>query len=290
MIGVPASMRLRRVPTTFPPVAPLPAPRGFPHVIRIVLATLLLSLLAACASTPPHNPLAQWHGSPNHEPRRARIIVLHHTAMHSAEGAIRTLQTGNAGGPVSAHYVIGEDGRIHQLVAEDRRAWHAGGSRWAGIDDLNSWSIGIELDNDGTEPFSAAQIDALLVLLEDLTSRLGILPHLVVGHGDVAPTKKDDPSVLFPWRRLADAGFGLWPRDRPAPPPPGFDPWVAMRLVGYDLRDPAAALAAFHRHYRGSGERHWLPGDDAILHDLQRQLLELGAPAPVAPPAVAAPH
>ena len=120
------------------------------------------------------------------------------------------------------------------------------------------------------------------VLLEDLTSRLGILPHLVVGHGDVAPTKKDDPSVLFPWQRLAEAGFGLWPRDVRAAPPPGFDPWTAMRLVGYDLREPSAALAAFHRHFRGSEETTWLPGDAEILYDLQLQLMELPPTAPVA--------
>lgn len=249
------------------------------------LVVVALLLLSACASVPPVNPLAEWRGSPNHEARRARIIVLHHTAMTSAEGAIHTLQTANSGGPVSAHYVIGEDGRIYQLVAEDRRAWHAGGSRWAGIDDLNSFSIGIELDNDGTEPFSEPQLDALLVLLKDLTARLGIARHLVVGHGDIAPTKKDDPSVLFPWQRLAEAGFGLWPRANASAPPAGFDPWAALGLVGYDLRDPAAALAAFHRHYRANEAREWLPGDEAILYDLQQQLLALPPGARAGPPA-----
>lgn len=243
--------------------------------LRIAAATLSLLMLAACAGAPIRNPLAQWEPSPNHEPRRARIIVLHHTAMHSAEGALLTLQTRNSGGPVSAHYLIGEDGRRYQLVDETQRAWHAGASRWTGISDVNSTSIGIELDNDGSEPFSEAQIQSLLVLLADLTGRLGIQRHLVVGHGDVAPTNKDDPSVLFPWQRLARAGFGLWPREVLEPPPAGFDPWLAMRLVGYDLRDRAAAVAAFHRHFRGSQETHWQPGDEAILYDLQRQLLDM---------------
>lgn len=249
------------------------------NALRLLAALLCLLLISACATAPPRNPLADWHPSPNHEPRRARMIVIHHTAMRSAEAALLVLQTRNAGGRVSAHYLIGEDGRRYQLVAEQERAWHAGTSRWAGMDDINSISIGIELDNDGNEPFSDAQIGSLLVLLADLTDRMGIQPHLVVGHGDVAPTKKDDPSVHFPWQRLARAGYGLWPRELRAPVPAGFDAWAALRLVGYDLRDPEAALAAFHRHFRGREDRQWLEGDDAILYDLQTQLLEL-PPAP----------
>lgn len=248
---------------------------------RIVTASVLLGLLAACASAPVHNRLALWEGSPNHEPRRARVIVLHHTAMDSAQAAITTLQTGNSGGPVSSHYVIGEDGRIYQLVAEEQRAWHAGDSSWAGISDLNSYSIGIELDNNGNEPFSAPQIDALLVLLKDLTTRLRIQRHLVVGHGDVAPTNKDDPSRWFPWQTLARSGFGLWPGEYRATPPVGFDPWAALRMVGYDLRDRRAALAAFHRHFRDgdSDGTAWLPGDAGILYDLQLQLMREPLPA-----------
>ena len=252
--------------------------------LQILAACLFAAVLSACASAPARNPVAQWEGSPNHSTRWARAIVLHHTAMDSAEGAVRTLQTANSGGPVSAHYLIGDDGRIHQLVADGEASWHAGNSRWAGVDELNAWSIGIELDNDGREPFSGAQIDALLVLLEDLTTRLRIAPHMVVGHADIAPTRKDDPSVHFPWRELAEAGFGLWPGESLPVPPPGFDPWVALRLVGYDLRDPGAALAAFHRRFRGTEAREWLPGDATILFDLQQQLLELPPQRP--PPAV----
>lgn len=243
--------------------------------LRVTSILLFAIVMAGCATGLPRNPLADWQPSPNHEPRRARAIVLHHTAMDSAEGALHTLQTENSGGPVSAHYLIGDDGRVYQLVSEQQRAWHAGGSRWAGISDLNSWSIGIELDNDGAEPFSEAQIRSLLVMLEDITGRLGIQRHMVLAHGDVAPTKKDDPSALFPWQRLADAGFGLWPREHLSAPPAGFDPWLAMRLLGYDLHDRSAALAAFHRRYRGRDERTWLPGDDAILYDLQLQMLQM---------------
>jgi len=261
------SVRLQTSPVSLTVMAMKP--------LLLAAAALLLAVLSGCATTLSRNPLAQWHASSNFGPRRARVIVLHHTAMDSAQAALHVLQTENSGGPVSSHYLIGDDGRLYQLVSEQARAWHAGGSRWAGISDLNSTSIGIELDNNGHEPFSEAQLQSLLVLLADVSGRNGIQPHLVVGHGDIAPTKKDDPSMLFPWQRLAEAGFGLWPRDIKAPPPPGFDPWAALRLVGYDLRDPAAALAAFHRHFRGTEARTWQRGDAEILYDLQLQLMEL---------------
>jgi len=237
-------------------------------------ALLLAAGLAACTSAPVRNPMAQWHDSPNHDERRAQIIVLHQTEMGSAEAALLVLRTRNAHGRVSAHYLIGSDGRLHQLVSEQARAWHAGASRWGGMADINSVSIGIELDNDGNSPFSAAQIDTLLRLLADVTTRLAIPAHLVIGHGDVAPTRRRDPGVLFPWQRLAASGFGLWPRDVLEPAPPGFDPWAALRLIGYDLRDPAAAVRAFHRHFRAHEGADWAPGDADILFDLQRQLME----------------
>lgn len=248
--------------------------RGLARTV-VFIATLLLG---ACASAPPRNPKAEWHPSLNHNPRAAVMIVVHQTEMESAQAALVTLQTRNSTGRVSAHYLIGDDGRLYQLVAESERAWHAGASRWGGVADINSASIGIELDNDGVEPFSDAQITALLKLLDDITGRLDIPRHLVVGHGDIAPTRKRDPSGLFPWKRLADAGYGLWPREPRAEPPAGFDSWAALRLVGYDLRDPAAALRAFHRHYLGTEEELWLPGDASILFDLQQQLMAMPTP------------
>ena len=252
--------------------------------VRCAVIGLLLASVIGCASPGPRNPLAQWHGSPNHNPRGAQLIVLHQTEMDSAAAALLTLRTRNAQGRVSAHYLIGADGRLYQLVSERARAWHAGASRWAGASDLNSASIGIELDNDGQSPFSEAQIATLLRLLGDITARLDIPRHLVLAHGDIAPTRKRDPGVWFPWQRLADAGFGLWPRPERVAPPLGFDPWAALRLIGYDLRDPTAALRAFHRHFRANESETWLPGDSEILHDLQRQLIE-GVPERLPPTA-----
>ncbi|MBA2238087.1 MAG: N-acetylmuramoyl-L-alanine amidase [Lysobacter sp.] len=242
--------------------------------VRGLVAGLLLAVLAACSSAPVRNPMAEWHGSPNYDARRPRLIVLHQTQMESADSALLILRTRNAGGRVSAHYLIGRDGRLYQLVSEQDRAWHAGAGSWGGIADVNSASIGIELDNNGQDPFTEPQIQALLRLLEDVTGRLGIARHLVIAHGDVAPARKRDPGVLFPWRRLAQAGFGLWPREALPAAPPDFDMWAALRLIGYDLRDPAAAVRAFHRHFRSSESELWLPGDAEILFDLQAQSMQ----------------
>lgn len=224
--------------------------------------------IAACTPAPVRNPLATWVPSPNFESRRAVIIVLHATEQGGVRESLDTLRTGNSGGPVSAHYLVGEDGRIYQLVADDQRAWHAGGGRWGTITDLNSASIGIELDNDGSEPFTEAQIASLLILLEDLCARLDIPRTQVIAHADLAPARKRDPGAHFPWARLATAGFGHWPRTPLVDPPPGFDPWNAMALLGYPLDDRAAAVRAFHRHYRARDD-----GNDAAatldVEDLQ---------------------
>ncbi|MFT4178369.1 MAG: N-acetylmuramoyl-L-alanine amidase [Thermomonas sp.] len=241
---------------------------------RALLPAVCLTL-AACAAHPVRNPLAEWVPSPNFDQRRPLVIVLHATEQQSAEESLHTLRTRNSRGPVSAHYLIGDDGRIYQLVADGERAWHAGIGRWGTLTELNSASIGIELDNDRGEPFSEAQITALLRLLEDLTTRLRIAKTQVIAHADMAPTRKRDPGSLFPWQRLADAGFGLWPKGELRDPPAGFDPWLAMAAIGYPLDNRAAAVRAFHRHYRGRDEDEdpnvvFDAEDLRILHALAR--------------------
>lgn len=241
---------------------------------RFLLLGLLL-MLAACAPLPPRNPLATWVPSDNHEPRRPLLIVLHYTDEPSVEAALRILRSRNSGGPVSAHYLIGSDGHMYQLVRDEQRAWHAGGGRWGTITDVNSASIGIELDNDGESPFTQSQIDSLLRLLDDLTVRLGIPHTQIIGHEDMAPSRKVDPGPLFPWQRLAEASFGLWPRDELIEPPPDFDPWVAMAVIGYSLEDRAGTLRAFHHHFRGIDGQPVLDAQDArILYDLSRQIMQ----------------
>ena len=215
---------------------------------RIALCLLLAALLSACAPTYRGSALADaWIASPNHGPREPSLVVLHYTTNDDAETAIRTLV--NPQLEVSAHYLVGRDGRIVQLVDEERRAWHAGASYWGGTRDVNSASIGIELDNNGYEPFPAPQIEALLALLADLRTRYNIPAANVVGHSDVALSRKVDPGPWFPWRTLAQHGFGRW-CDPPYPAaPPGFSLDMSLRVLGYDMTRPDAARRAFHLHY-----------------------------------------
>ena len=241
----------------------------------IALAATLL--LAACAHAPSHNPMATWVPSPNFEARRPNLIVLHATEQRSVEESLDTLRTANSGGPVSAHYLVGDDGHVSQLVDDLDRAWHAGGGHWGTISDVNNASIGIEIDNDGSEPFTDAQIDAVIRLLGDLTGRLGIPPAAVIAHADMAPTRKRDPGAHFPWKRLHAAGFGIWPEGPLVDPPEGFDPWIALRLLGYPLdRDDtpghAATVRAFHRHFRGTETDALDAQDLRILHALTKPL------------------
>ena len=234
------------------------------------LACAGLALLAACAPLPPRNPIATWVPSKNYDIRKPQLIVLHFTDQGSAAQALHTLRTRNPDGPVSAHYLIGRDGHIYQLVSDVDRAWHAGGGRWGTITDVNSASIGIELDNNGHAPFPPAQIDSLLRLLTDVTTRWDIPRAQIIGHEDLAPARRDDPGPLFPWATLAAHGFGLWP-DPPASlvaPPPGFDPWMALTAIGYSLDDPHAAVHAFHNHFRGMGGDTLDAEDMKILYNL----------------------
>lgn len=254
------------------------------HAITIHLLLCAALSLAGCASVSPHNPLAVWVPSKNYNARQATLIVLHYTREDSAQRALHTLTTRNASGPVSAHYLIGRDGTIYQLVAEDQRAWHAGDSFWAGGDDVNSRSIGIELDNNGASPFAQPEIESLLRLLADITTRLQIPRTNIVGHADVAPTRKDDPGARFPWSELAAHGFGLWYDADPLPdPPPGFDPMVALRLIGYDLSDPIAAIVAYHRHYRAGDAPTLDAADRRILYNLQGKVMRMSGEAPPLP-------
>jgi len=201
--------------------------------------------------------------SPNCGPRRdgmaPGLIVLHYTAMDSAERARDWLCDPRS--EVSAHYLIGRDGRLWRLVGEDLRAWHAGAGSWRGKDDINSRSIGIELDNDGASPFAEAQMAALEALLDEVMARHAISPAGVIGHSDMAPGRKIDPGARFDWRRLALGGRAIWP----APGDPGDFPQDATRAgYGADLDDDTL-LAAFRLRFR--------PGATGPLCDADRALM-----------------
>jgi N-acetylmuramoyl-L-alanine amidase len=160
--------------------------------------------------------VGEFHASPNFEPRRGAgvpsMLLLHYTGVESAAKAIDWLC--RAESKVSAHYVLDEAGLLTQLVSEDKRAWHAGLAVWAGETDINSLSIGIEVQNAGHElgypDFPEPQLGALEALCRDIISRHGIRPERVLAHSDVAPTRKIDPGEKFPWARLAAAGIGHW--------------------------------------------------------------------------------
>lgn len=156
---------------------------------------------------------AHWHPSPNFGPRRddltPSLIVLHYTAMQSVEAAIERLCDPNA--EVSAHYIIAADGKVTQLVRERDRAWHAGAGEWRGQGDINSRSIGIELDNAGDHPFSEPLMGALERLLPEIMQRWDIPPEGVIGHSDMAPGRKSDPGPRFDWARLARRGLAAEP-------------------------------------------------------------------------------
>jgi N-acetylmuramoyl-L-alanine amidase len=151
---------------------------------------------------------------------------------------------------VSAHYVICKDGTIHHILNDYLRAWHAGVSKWGNDADINSSSIGIELDNNGFEPFTQDQVNSLLRLLATLKKQYSIPQANFIGHADVAPTRKNDPNVNFPWKELAENGFGFWYDDTTnIVLPAAFNELQALRIIGYSVKDPTAAITAFKRHW-----------------------------------------
>ncbi len=208
--------------------------------------------------------------SPNFDARNSPpdMVVLHYTGMKTGAEALARLRDPEA--KVSAHYLIEEDGRLYTLVAEERRAWHAGVSFWRGERDINAVSIGIELVNPGHEfgyrDFPAAQIAALADLLDDIRGRWDIPESRILGHSDVAPSRKQDPGERFPWRALADAGHGLWVEPPASPGAPlaigdegagVFALQAGLTRLGYDSAptglfedDTAQILIAFQRHWR----------------------------------------
>ena len=176
------------------------------------------------------------------------MVVLHYTAMLSAEAALERLC--DPAQQVSAHYLIAPTGAVFALVPEDLRAWHAGAGRWGDVTDVNSRSIGIELANLGSTPFAAAQMLALEELLSGILGRHRIRPERVIAHSDMAPSRKSDPGPRFDWRRLAAQRLAVWPHQgSKAPADPGG---LRADLLAFGY-DPAMSddllLAAFRLHF-----------------------------------------
>ncbi len=230
-------------------------------------AALLLLLLTGCSTG---LVIDRSHPSVNHD-NRIQFVVLHYTSA-SEQRSLELLTHGE----VSSHYLIGlQPPTVYQLVDEGQRAWHAGDSEWQGRTWLNSSSIGIEIVNPGYSdtpngrvwyPYTEGQIQAVLALLGDVVKRNGIEPRNIIGHSDIAPTRKLDPGPLFPWKRLAQAGFGVWPDEqavareqlRFAANLPSIT-WFQQQLLRLGYATPQTGeldtttrhvLAAFQMHFR----------------------------------------
>lgn len=191
--------------------------------------------------------VTEWVGTVNFNLRKPNFIILHHTAQDSVQQTLKTFTLKHSN--VSAHYVISRDGKVIHMLNDYLRAWHAGNGSWGKDTDLNSSSIGIELDNNGTEPFSDPQIISLLALLGKLKKDYNIPPQNIIGHADIAPSRKKDPSALFPWKLLAQNGFGVWPDDILPCPPPEFNAEQGLQVIGYNTKNLSAAIMAFKLHF-----------------------------------------
>ncbi|WP_205501811.1 N-acetylmuramoyl-L-alanine amidase [Rufibacter psychrotolerans] len=253
-----------------------------------------------------------WVGTTNFNMRKPNYVVIHHTAQNSTEQTLKTFTTPRT--QVSAHYVIGRDGKVYHMLSDFLRAWHGGTGKWGNNTDLNSSSIGIELDNNGYEPFAEAQITSLLQVLALLKKTHGIPAANFIGHSDIAPSRKVDPNPTFPWKRLADAGFGTWydeeavrntvfaptiplfqdsaavTADSAAVPvtvlvptttvavdtiPTSFQPKDALRIIGYDVKNLEAAIKAFKLHFIQKEVNGILTDDDKkVLYHLYKKSLE----------------
>lgn len=198
------------------------------------------------------------------------MLVLHYTGMQTGEAALERLRDPSAP-RVSCHWLVEEDGRVFRLVPEERRAWHAGQSFWKGERGLNAASIGIELVNPGHEwgyrAYPDAQMASLFALVDEIRGRWTIPDWRIIGHSDVAPGRRSDPGELFPWKRLAEAGHGLWVEPPPSPGPPlgegdegtgVFALQAGLTRLGYDCA-PSGAFDEATKTIVTAFQRHWRP-------------------------------
>jgi N-acetylmuramoyl-L-alanine amidase len=209
-----------------------------------------------------------WIGAVNFDLRKPNFVIIHHTAQNGCPETLHTFTITKS--QVSAHYVICKDGTVHHMLNDYLRAWQAGISKWGNNTDINSSSIGIELDNNGYENFTDPQINSLLILLDTLKTKYKIPQENFIGHGDIAPGRKVDPNFRFPWKILADHGFGNWYGDTTGlMVPPGFSHNQALRVIGYNIKDSLAAITAFRRHWMQDST--YMPFDSAsekVLYNL----------------------
>lgn len=209
-----------------------------------------------------------WIGAVNFDLRKPNFVIIHHTAQNSCPETLYSFTITKS--QVSAHYVICKDGTVHHMLNDYLRAWQAGLSKWGNNSDINSSSIGIELDNNGYEYFTDPQISSLLILLDTLKVKYKIPQENFIGHGDIAPGRKVDPNWRFPWKLLSDHGYGSWYDDTTLVViPRGFNNLRALRIIGYNIKDSVAAVTAFRRHWmQDSVYKAFDSASEKILYNL----------------------
>jgi N-acetylmuramoyl-L-alanine amidase len=209
-------------------------------------------------------------GTTNFNMRKPNFVIIHHTAQNSCEQTLKTFTLVRT--QVSAHYVICKDGTIHHMLNDYLRAWHAGASKWGNVTDLNSSSIGIELDNNGFEPFAESQLKSLTNLLATLKKTYSIPTANFIGHADIAPVRKNDPNKYFPWQQFARQGYGLWYDTISINVPTDFNTKNALRIIGYNVKNENDAIKAYKLHYNNTDTTTIISTTDKkILYSLQLQ-------------------
>jgi N-acetylmuramoyl-L-alanine amidase len=270
------------------------------YPVRSVFLVLMLMVLSQCSRTPYQhtnkdyknqskqfaqllrqyplqdsaglNYAPNFVGTTNFSMRKPSFVIIHHTAQKSCDQTLKTFTLPRT--QVSAHYVVCRDGTVFHMLNDYLRAHHAGVSKWGGAVDINSSSIGIELDNNGFENFDERQISSLVVLLERLKKSFNIPSSHFIGHGDIAPTRKNDPNWRFPWKTLSEKGFGLWWSDTTnVQVPQNFDYLTAIRLVGYDTKDTSAAIIRFKQHFLQDTTKGMTEPAMKVLHQLYKKYL-----------------
>jgi N-acetylmuramoyl-L-alanine amidase len=210
-------------------------------------------------------------GTTNFNMRKPNFVIIHHTAQNSCEQTLQTFTLKKT--EVSAHYVICKDGKIYHMLNDYLRAWHGGVAKWGNVTDINSCSIGIELDNNGFEAFTQEQLNSLETLLAKLKKVYAIPAANFIGHADIAPTRKNDPNKNFPWQQFAAKGFGLW-YDNPENIvlPQNFNYLNGLRIIGYDIKNETAAIKAFKLHFNNSDTSTVITETDRkIIYDLSKK-------------------
>ncbi|MBZ9629684.1 N-acetylmuramoyl-L-alanine amidase [Salegentibacter sp. LM13S] len=250
-----------------------------------------------------------WVGTTNFNLRKPNYVVIHHTAQDSVQQTLTTFTLPRT--QVSSHYVISKNGEIFHMLNDYYRAWHGGIGKWGNNTDLNSSSLGIEIDNNGEEEFTDLQIISLIELLEKIKEKYSIPAENFIGHSDIAPSRKVDPNADFPWKRLAEEGFGLWYDEaevenlkleadffKPNPLviglksklntrihfldklvfpeviPAGFNVENALKIIGYDTSDLEAAKSAFKLHFvQEDLDKPFGKHDLKVLYQLHKKYL-----------------